>query len=615
MGLFRDFILRSPLESADTRGAKVISLLTSVILEQIQMDRDGHAIDKNLIRSCLYMLEGLYETDDEHEFEKLYLTDFEPKFLEASQNFYRSEAKALVGQADAVAFLRHTERRLAEEDARCQSTIAAMTSPKIKSVVEQGVIKEHIVEVVEMEGNGAAHMFDNDRYDELKLLYDLISRVDDKKGALDRTMHKRVVALGTDINNAAKATAHTGDDKADAEVSAKSQGQTPGSLQTSAAIQWVEGLIQLKDKYDAIWVRSLDKDHFLQASLTRALTTVINNFNRGPEYLSLFIDDNLRRGLKGKTENEVDEVLDKAVVLLRYVRDKDLFERYYKKHLSKRLLGGRSMSHDIERHMVSKLKLEIGNYFTQKLEGMFKDMAVSEELTTDFRAYVSHLKEGDDRRAVELGINVLTATFWPIDVLGPPSSSEENASRICIFPPALEHLKAGFEKFYLGKHTGRRLTWQANAGSADVRVVFPAVPGRGPGLGKDRRHELNVSTYAMVILLLFNDVPRGGSLSFDEIQARTTIPSGELVRNLQSLAVAPKTRVLLKEPMSKDVKPSDLFSFNEGFTSKFLKIKVGVVAGPSKIEGEKERKDTEKKNDEMRGGLIEAAIVRIMKYV
>ena len=36
-------------------------------------------------------------------------------------------------------------------------------------------------------------------------------------------------------------------------------------------------------------------------------------------YLSLFMDDKLRRGLKGMSEDEVEGVLDKAIVLFRCV--------------------------------------------------------------------------------------------------------------------------------------------------------------------------------------------------------------------------------------------------------------------------------------------------------
>ena len=98
-----------------------------------------------------------------------------------------------------------------------------------------------------------------------------------------------------------------------------------------------------------------------------------------------------------------------------------------------------------------------------------------------------------------------------------------------------------------------------------------------------------------------------------ELQTITSIPINELIRNLQSLAVAPRTRLLRKDPMSKDVKPTDRFFYNDAFTSKYTRLKVGVVA--NRAETDKERKETVEKVDETRSHQVEAAIVRIMKYV
>lgn len=50
--------------------------------------------------------------------------------------------------------------------------------------------------------------------------------------------------------------------------------------------------------------------------------------SKSPEYLSLFIDEKLKKGLKGMTENEVEALLDKAMVLFRFLQDKDVFERF-----------------------------------------------------------------------------------------------------------------------------------------------------------------------------------------------------------------------------------------------------------------------------------------------
>jgi hypothetical protein len=178
----------------------------------------------------------------------------------------------------------------------------------------------------------------------------------------------------------------------------------------------------------------------------------------------------------------------------------------------------------------------------------------------------------------------------------------------CIFPREIENLKQSFEKFYLDKHSGRKLSWQAGMGTADIRATFKR------SNGKIQKHELNVSTYMMVILLLFNDLPDGESLSFAEIEERTRIPKNDLIRNLQSLALVAKTRVLRKSPMSKEINPTDRFTFNHEFQSPFVKVRIGVVAG-AKVEDQEQRKETEKKMADERGGSIEAAIVRIMKYV
>lgn len=53
----------------------------------------------------------------------------------------------------------------------------------------------------------------------------------------------------------------------------------------------------------------------------------------------------------------MDDVLDKTITLFRFLQDKDVFERYYKQHLAKRLLLNRSVSDDAERGMLSKLKV------------------------------------------------------------------------------------------------------------------------------------------------------------------------------------------------------------------------------------------------------------------
>jgi cullin 3 len=72
MGLFREHILRNS-------QYKIGTALNKVILDQIQMEREGDIISHGPIKSCVHMLESLYETEEENDNEKVYLTSFESK--------------------------------------------------------------------------------------------------------------------------------------------------------------------------------------------------------------------------------------------------------------------------------------------------------------------------------------------------------------------------------------------------------------------------------------------------------------------------------------------------------------------------------------------------------
>ncbi|KAL4877547.1 Cullin [Aspergillus karnatakaensis] len=610
MALFRDHVLRSPVQEGS--DIFVADVLKSTVLFMIQLERSGHMIDRPLIRHCVYMLEGLYDTPTEEEASKLYLTSFEPDFLTSSTIFYQAEGKRLLEMTDATTFCLVAFNRIAEEKERCQNTLSPLSESKIKEVLDNELIRKNLEEVINLESTGVRVMLDNDRLDTLARIYTLSARVDPKKSHLTNAVQKRVVEMGQEINAASIALVQapaparaTGADAKEKEKGKEKEKEKPVNQLTTSAIKWVDDILSLKKKFDNIWQKGFQSDQVLQSAITASFSNFINSTTRSSEFLSLFFDENLKKGIKGKSDTEVDALLDNGITLLRYVKDKDLFEAYYKKHLSRRLLMKRSVSMDAERQMISKMKMEVGNQFTQRLEAMFKDMTISEDLTGNYKQYVQKMGDPDQRR-VDLDINVLTSTMWPMEIMS--NTRDGQVDLPCNYPKEIETLKQSFEKFYLSKHSGRKLSWQPSMGTADIRATFVK------SNGKTQRHELNVSTYAMVVLLLFNDVTADESLTFEEIQARTRIPDNDLIRNLQSLAVAPKTRVLKKEPMSKDVKPTDKFFFNNDFTSPFLKVRIGVVSGgANKVENQDQRKETEKKLNDERGASIEAAVVRIMK--
>ncbi|KAM7536888.1 hypothetical protein Aperf_G00000084489 [Anoplocephala perfoliata] len=152
------------------------------------------------------------------------------------------------------------------------------------------------------------------------------------------------------------------------------------------------------------------------------------------------------------------EVLEQGLISRRIdTIDRDVFERYYKQHLAKRLLMGKCQSNDQENSMIAKLVVECGSPFKNKLEGVFNDMSVSKSLMKEFQSQSNSVPLGMD-----LYVRVLTTSLWPIQ------SSSSDVS----LPAEAEQAFNVFSGFYLGKHTGRKLSLHSNLGHAELSTVF-----------------------------------------------------------------------------------------------------------------------------------------------
>lgn len=91
-------------------------------------------------------------------------------------------------------------------------------------------------------------------------------------------------------------------------------------------------------------------------------------------------------------------------------------------------------------------------------------------------------------------------------------------------------------------------------------------------------YELYVSTHSMCILKLFDSKD---GLSLHQISELTGIAATPLCECLHALACVPGMNVLHKEPCGTPFSETDIFSFNEGFTSKSKKIRIVRTVGLS----------------------------------
>ncbi|TYH72962.1 hypothetical protein ES332_D05G294000v1 [Gossypium tomentosum] len=124
----------------------------------------------------------------------------------------------------------------------------------------------------------------------------------------------------------------------------------------------VSSLLEFKASLDSILEESFSKNEAFCNTIKDSFEHLINlRQNRPAELIAKFLDEKLRDGNKGTSEEELEGTLDKVLVLFRFIQGKDVFEAFYKKDLAKRLLLGKSASINAEKSMISKLKTECGS--------------------------------------------------------------------------------------------------------------------------------------------------------------------------------------------------------------------------------------------------------------
>mmetsp|Transcript_111684 Transcript_111684/g.249546 ORF Transcript_111684/g.249546 Transcript_111684/m.249546 type:complete len:760 (-) Transcript_111684:285-2564(-) len=552
--------------------ARVQSRLLALMLNNIAAERRGAQVDRILLKHTVNMLVEL-SVQGKH----IYRDNFECHFLDQTQKFYRDESVQYISENTCSDFLKKAELRIREEKARVENYLHESTMDKIQELCDEEWIVAHYKTLIHMENSGCSWMFQHDKVQDLERMYALFGRAPATLKEVQRVMIDCICTAGADILN------------------------DPEKVKDP--VSFISEILNLKHKYDQFVKESFKESKDFQLAMKQAFESFLNKDTRTAQYLSLFVDDLFRKGLKGLSSDvEIDTCLEQVITVFRFLQDKDIFENFYKQHLSRRLLTGRSVSDEAEKSMISKLKSECGHQYTSKLEGMFQDMRTSEDLMKQF-ARRTGSSGTSAPGGVEMKVSVLTSGFWP----GAPGAP-------CELPGEITECCSRFETFYLAKHTGRRLTWQPNHGVADIKALMPK-----------SKHELNVSTYQMCILMLFNN---HHSLSYQDIQLQTKIPIEELKRHLMSLYVNPKAKVLVKsgadKEKSKEPQEDDTFEVNSAFECKLFRVKVPLVvmaregselprAEAGEGSGAHAGSDVPATVEEDRKHLVEAVIVRIMK--
>ncbi|KAL3882595.1 hypothetical protein ACJMK2_028922 [Sinanodonta woodiana] len=559
-------------------------------MKLVHAERNGEAFDSQLVIGVRESYVNL--SSDTEDKLKIYRDNFEKAYLEATEAFYKLKAPLYLQSNGVQNYMWYADSKLKEEETRAQryletgwgcTSVSALTECCVNVLVT--AFKETIL-------HECAGMIRSNETDKLRLMFSLMDRVPDGITQMLRDLEAHIVNQGLADMMAAAETITTDSEK------------------------YVEQLLELFNRFSALVKEAFNDDPRFLTSRDKAYKTVVNDTsvfkleiplkNKGvgakiqpeskcPELLANYCDMLLRKTVLSKklTSEEVEKKLKDVLLVLKYVQNKDVFMRYHKAHLTRRLILDTSADNEKEENMVEWLR-EVGMPadYVNKLARMFQDIKVSEDLNLEFKD--AH-RNNNEYIADSINIKILNAGAWA-----------RSSDRVSVsLPMELEDYIPQVEEFYRLKHSGRKLQWH--------HLMSNGIITFGNDIGK---FDLEVTTFQMGVLFAWNQRPKD-KVTYESLRLATELPDTELRKTLWSLVAFPKMKrqVLLCDPEAKS--PKDFDDSSQFWPNQeFALIKNGKVQKRGKINliGRLQL-STEKSKEEDNEGIMQLRILRVQEAI
>ncbi|XP_053298187.1 cullin-5 isoform X1 [Pleuronectes platessa] len=605
-------------------------------MKLVHAERLGEAFDSQLVIGVRESYVNLCSNPDDKL--QIYRDNFEKAYMDSTERFYRTQAPAYLQQNGVQNYMKYADSKLREEEKRalryletrrdCNSVQALMeccvnalvTSFKETILAEcPGMIKRNETEseygrTAPTKGTASSAMMKSSDIrqklevgnGELHLMFSLMDKVPSGIEPMLKDLEDHIMNAGL----------------ADMVASAETI--------TSDSEKYVEQLLTLFNRFSRLVKEAFQDDPRFLTARDKAYKAVVNDAtifklelplkqkgvglktqpeSKCPELLANYCDMLLRKTPLSKklTSEEIEAKLKEVLLVLKYVQNKDVFMRYHKAHLTRRLILDISADSEIEENMVEWLR-EVGMPadYVNKLARMFQDIKVSEDLNQSFKEMHKHNKLA----LPDVHVRSLAADSVNIKILNAGAWSRSSEKVFVSLPTELEDLIPEVEDFYKKNHSGRKLHWHHLMSNGII--TFKNEVGQ---------YDLEVTTFQLAVLFAWNQRPRE-RISFENLKLATELPDAELRRTLWSLVAFPKLKrqVLSYEPVvssPKDFTEGTLFWVNQEFSliknSKVQKRGKINLIGRLQLTTERMREEENEGIVQLRILRTQEAIIQIMK--
>jgi len=541
------------LLNKEREGEEIPSLLVIRALKNVYQIGSGKNIDLKINTDKQDSSRFYYTSNIDSRY---YIEEFEKKLLETTRAYYEARSQQWLTWS-VPEYVRQALLKLREEEDRAEKFYPSSKKVVI-AVIEETIIVKHHKALASNENTGVNAMLAKNSKEELAQIFALFNRAFE-------TLTEIVQRFGAFIESQGMSAIN------DPNV-------------TKDPIEFTRKLFELKIEADSFVQKQFQAHLSFQRKRDLIFQIILNKFDKSPGYLASYLDFELKKGIKGNTEDEIEQKLNNAKSLIFLLNSRDAFLKIYSKQLSSRLLNGTTISNEAEKNMYNLMQAEWGQMTVKKIKSMLQDMEMSKEINTEFHKF----KENNRiTLPTEMNVTILTQGCWP-----------ESEAKKSIIPEEVEPCKTAFEKFYQHKYPGKILNWTLTLGDSEMVGNFDK-----------KKFIFVVSNVQMSILLLFN---KRKEMKYEEIKTLLGIPDADLEPNLLFLII--KNEILTKgNPSIKDkVYEDEVLTFNSGYSSQLKRVncKPTRIAVAKKME---EVNNAEKDVIKEREFIIDATIIRIMK--
>ena len=490
-------------------------------------------------------------------------------FSKETSKFSKDKASADIHNMSANEYILCQLKYLHEENIRKNEYINHNYHDDIDKINYELLIGENAEELAKMD-TGISYMLTNKRNDELKKAYDLFSLYPQSLKEITTVFQPYISKRGEDIYK-------------DKEISKDPK-------------KFIPQLISFKKEMDNLIQDCFRNNLDFQNTRNKAFNKFMNKEHFAKQ-LSNYADFCMKIYFKGKSEEEVENILNEIINLFKFLNTKLVFQIDANKKLSDRLIKDSSISINYEKKLISKLKQESAVNFVSKMTQMMYDLDKNKKEIDEYKA----LSHRGAPNGIKFNVKIISQSVWEIN---------QKVMQKLELPKSLSNCIEDFDNFYLKRHSAHKLKWCLGLSKIDIQYLC------------FKNKNISTSTLPQYLTLLL--LEKHQSLTLSKIAELIGCQINIILSDISGLVFNPsfnrngkKEKGLILgnfDDKKKVFKETDEISFNKNFTisvQKFQTLPLNMKKTPA------EEKDQELEELQIikryQDNILQATLTRIMK--